>query len=625
MILEKLLKEDIDKFLEARDYKFFPKASEREPWEKVPKSISKQVIKEAEDYLNYEWPAAKAVRYMDFIKNGNRSEYEKLYHERLKAIGKLILGECIEYKGRFLDEIINAVWCICEQSSWSSPAHNGISKRGKEPLPDIDNPVVTLSSSEIAATLSWTYYLLREELDDITPIIGERIKKEIRKRIVIPYINDFYWWMGLSGESFVNNWNPWCNSNCIIVLLLIDEDMELRKKGIIKAAKSIDRFLDTYSEEGGCDEGSSYWGRAGGSLFDCLELFYTFSKGKINFYNEPIIKAIGSFIYKTHIDKDYFINFADGSAKVNVDAELIYRYGKRIQDDKLESFGAYMYRLNDKKLEMEGLYSFYRALSELFNYETMYMEEITPDKPKDIWFKDIQVMAAREDETNKGFFIAAKGGHNGESHNHNDIGQFVLYYDGSPLIIDIGVETYSAKTFSDERYDIWTMQSAYHNLPIINGYQQKHGESFKAEDIEYCSVENEARFSLDISKAYEKESDIISWTRTLLLNRTNNSSVQLVEDFKLGNNTSNIIEVFMTCCPIELKDGIVLFKSKSKDIELVYDNNLFEVDVEEIHINDEKLRKSWDKVLRRILLKSNKSCAEAEWKFTFRAATETKL
>ena len=83
----------------------------------------------------------------------------------------------------------------------------------------------------------------------------------------------------------------------------------------------------------------------------------------------------------------------------------------------------------------------------------------------------------------RGFYLAAKGGHNAESHNHNDVGNFIVYADGRPVLIDAGVGTYTAKTFSPQRYEIWTMQSAYHNLPTINGFLQKDGRQFRAENV----------------------------------------------------------------------------------------------------------------------------------------------
>ena len=48
-------------------------------------------------------------------------------------------------------------------------------------------------------------------------------------------------------------------------------------------------------------------------------------------------------------------------------------------------------------------------------------------------------------------FVAAKGGFNNESHNHNDVGTFSLYVNTIPVIIDAGVGTVSYTHLHDSR------------------------------------------------------------------------------------------------------------------------------------------------------------------------------
>ena len=52
----------------------------------------------------------------------------------------------------------------------------------------------------------------------------------------------------------------------------------------------------------------------------------------------------------------------------------------------------------------------------------------------------------------------------------------LLYVDGKPVIIDVGSGTYTSKTFSSDRFKLWYNSSAYHNLPLINGFQQEERE-----------------------------------------------------------------------------------------------------------------------------------------------------
>src|SRR5205823_1617187 len=123
--------------------------------------------------------------------------------------------------------------------------------------------------------------------------------------------------------------------------------------------------------------------------------------------------------------------------------------------------------------------------------------------PQNTWLPDIQVMITRDKEgTTKGWFVAAKGGNNDESHNHNDIGNIIVYYDGQPLLIDVGRGTYTAKTFSNRRYEIWFNCSDYHNVPTINGVTQPPGPSFKATNVSCNQGKTFAEMKLDISKAY---------------------------------------------------------------------------------------------------------------------------
>lgn len=160
-----------------------------------------------------------------------------------------------------------------------------------------------------------------------------------------------------------------------------------------------------------------------------------------------------------------------------------------------------------------------RAIPGLFVLSDALAQPGQPSLLRDVWLPDIQVMAARDAEGNSnGFYLAAKGGHNDESHNHNDIGNFVVFIDGRPLLVDAGVETYTARTFSDRRYEIWTMQSAYHSLlPTIDGVQQAPGATFAARNVVYAMDDAIAALTLDIAAAYPPTAKLASWRRTVTL------------------------------------------------------------------------------------------------------------
>ncbi len=197
-------------------------------------------------------------------------------------------------------------------------------------LPDASEPIIELFSAETAALLAWTDYLVGRQLDKVSPLVRERLAGEVERRILSVYrARQDFGWMGLTNDKPVNNWNPWIHSNVMTCALLLDRDEGRRGQTVGKILTSLDRFLDSYHEDGGCDEGPGYWGRAGASLFECLDLLRSASAGALDYFNLPLVRAIGSYIYKVHIAGDWYVNFADAPAKVqNPDGKPAHRYGE---------------------------------------------------------------------------------------------------------------------------------------------------------------------------------------------------------------------------------------------------------------------------------------------------------
>ena len=596
----------------------FPTADEREQWLSIPEDVRQGHIALGENLLGHKWAALPAALFLEFARIGNRINYENKYFQRRKALASLVIAECIEGKGRFLDDIVNGIWAICEESYWGLPAHLYIQKKGPG-LPDVTEPTIDLFAAETGALLSWTYYLLRPQLDKVSPLISERIRQETERRIISPFLNrSDFWWMGLSHDRSVNNWNPWCNSNCLTAALVFERDTGRRAAFIKKVLNSLDRFIAGYAPDGGCDEGPSYWNVAGGALFNCLELLKNSSDGKINFYNEPLIQEIGRYIYRVHIYDDYFINFADASARVSIDGNLVWRYGKSINDTRLTSLGAFAAQ-NQLSQNHTVSGNIGRQLSALFNVSELLKTK--PDQPllQDVWFENIQVMAARsEDGSPDGLYLAAKGGHNAESHNHNDIGNFIVYKDGRPMIIDVGVGTYSRKTFSKERYTIWTMQSAFHNLPTVNGIMQKEGRKFQAQNVSRKFTESSAQLTMDIAGAYPETAGINYWKRTIRLNRGKN--IEITDSYSLKNKSNELTLSILTPCNVTIpeKGKIELTDTQSSSepvsVQLIYDAGRLTPEVEKIAIDDRRLKSVWGGQINRIIFKADNPPKKDKWK-----------
>jgi len=623
MFTERYVNDKLAHILIPREsYKPYPDIEDRSSWEALPAFVKEKWMSAGKSYTGYDWPTLPAVRYMDFVRNGNRTRYQQPYFERREALARLVIAECMENEGRFMDDIINGIWSISEESYWVVPAHKSASVLSQgDALPDVTDPVVDLFAAETAALFAWTYYLIKPRIEAESRFVTKRMKDEVKRRILDPYLErEDFGWMGFSARKNVNNWNPWINSNMITSFLLLEEDAGRRIEGIKKALRSLDVFMDIHHSDGGCDEGPGYWNRAGASLFDCLELLQSASGGKINLYGDPLVKEIGRYIYRAHIHDDYYVNFADGDARLNIEADVVYRFGRKIEDDNMAALGAAAYRQGGEARRLSLL----RAIPAIFNEEKLAAAPFEPPLVRDVWLDGIEFMAAREQEGSaRGLFLAAKGGHNNESHNHNDVGHFIVYADGKPMLIDIGVEEYTSKTFSPRRYEIWTMQSVYHNLPAVGGVHQQAGAAFKATDAEYYSNDELAQLSLDIASAYPKESGIESWKRTYRLHRGGDAYVEIADDFKLQQLSDDIQLSFMTVCTpqVDCPGTIVLQNEQGGKVQLEYDEGLFDVTSERIAIEDQRVRRVWGNELFRILLKAKAPASGGSWAMRIRKSS----
>ena len=329
----------------------------------------------------------------------------------------------------------------------------------------------------------------------------------------------------------------------------------------------------------------------------------------------PLVQEIGRYIYRAHIAGDWYTNFADASARVTPDANLVWRYGTRIADARMSAHGAWLAAAEPPKQALAGG-AMGRSIDALFHLKDLRSAAATAKPPmvRDVFLPGTQVFAARITAgSSQGFYVAAQGGHNNESHNHNDVGNFIVFHDGSPVLIDVGVETYTAKTFSPQRYEIWTMQSAWHNTPTVNGVMQSPGRQFEAHSVQSKSDDTAASFELNLERAYPAAAGIQTWRRAVTLNRAT-ASVQIQDRYQLtkpGPIELNFIttrEARQTAPGhITLTGGFLLTFDPS--LQAVFDDHSSQ---------DPRLQPIWGPIVRRIRLTAAAPNASATYTVTIK-------
>ena len=593
-------------FANYRAVTYMHKISDRDFWESIDNGLRSEIITHAEKYLHYDIPCVKATSYMEYFKSGDRKVNEKPYFDRRIALGYLMFAECFENKGRFVDDIIDLLWAICEETTWAISAHAKFSYRHahidvmkeKALLPEHDYAVTDIFACETAATLASVVYIMKDVLNDISPMICQRVKYELKWRLIKPYTeaNDT-WWMDLGRKT--HNWSIWSASNALWTVLLTESDEDYAFLAIKKTIDIIDNFVWFLQDDGACDEGPSYFTKSSLTLFNCIERLYVASEGRLDVYDEQKIKDIIAFYAKVRMNEERIFNYSDAECKMEAPM-LLYPAAKRIGDRTSMALaasgnmGTSSSQVRGYKLETKDVPQIY-AILEYYN-EILGCKE-TMQFQKDVWYPVNEILVSRTDVVlNKGMVLGVKGYHNGVNHNHNDVGSFVLYNDSLPIFIDLGVETYRRQTFSEERYTIWTMRSAYHNLPMIGEIEQKDGMEYRADDVKCDIKDDRTVLSMDIAKAYPVRAE--KWVREYDFDKANRMLI-ITDDFKLDKE-EYISFNFMTQAKPEVIDQSI----KVCDMAMSFEGIDAEVTIEEIKVDDARLLQSWEAKVYRISIKS---------------------
>lgn len=522
-----------------------------------------EIIKTADELLEKEIPMLSASLYREFELNGNRTHYENPYFLRKKMMAAFAFAEYATHSGKYMQKLIDVVWDTLNLPTWGLPAHtSGNTASRPEGMQILQLPCdykeeasfLDLFSASMGAELAVVWFLLKDEFEKEVPfVINDRILYEINRRLFEPYLNytDYYWWAG-KRTPYVNNWCPWIISNILCAAALTCPDMEKREKITDTALESLSVYMDTIKPEGGCDEGPGYWHAAGLSTFMSLLVVYDMTGGKLNFFGEPQLKNMAEYIMKMHISGDRFANFADCRLILKKNYAAVFAFGKYTGSEAVCRWTQTM----TWESCLEDVEHGYRTLVELC---TAPQKPQTPYVPEEVTAQtDLGIAFLR----NAHFYAAFKGGHNAESHNHNDVGTNIVFKDGAPIFIDIGNDQYTKLTFSDKRYTLPSNRSIYHNTLSTDDTEQLPGVQYHAENFTVDTAAKAA--SMTLEKAYAPESGITSYRKTTALTA---SGVTITNDFTLDKERTAKLNLILCAKPEPISENA--FAVTSDDVRAV--------------------------------------------------------
>ncbi len=615
----------------------YPAYEDRAAWGDITKEFKAQLVARGEDNLEHKWVSMTASEYLEYEKTGNRALY-KNEDRNHTALRELVLAELAEGKGRFLEQIVDGLWFYSYKLTWSHPQHTRY-QSSRRAIPVYDERPVTYHSSAVGATIALAWHFFKDSMDKMDPSISIAVKEAMNLNIFIPYMDDNQVgqsWQGFEKVRLLNNHTTNQNLNCTLCFMLMEEDSEKLMNALQRSVCIEDKFMSYIKHDGACEEGSSYWKASFGKVYEYCRLLYDFSDGKINLFNNELIRKMGEFKANAYLGEGYHMNYGDGAPRDYVSPALLYRFGKDTKSKLLKNFGLFLMVEEKDKFDNRNLPgksgSLYLALETLRYGRTMSADQKVAlqnaennmdvlcrqlDIVESVYYPETEYAILRNDND---WVLTAKGAFNDESHNHNDVGSGMLYIESKPVIIDPGIGVYNKNTFGEKRYTEWCMRSDWHNLPVINGKIQEYGAEYKAANST-CDLRKKT-FSTEIQGAYSPDADCSKWQRTYKI--TNKSAI-ITDVFELKSRKTSDVVNFIVNGDVRAETGHLVItaynRTRDSSIEVIleYPQGM-KVEFTYMDLStDSKLKGNWktNKLTRISLVSAEDAPLSGSYEFIF--------
>ncbi|MEV4053622.1 heparinase II/III family protein [Amycolatopsis sp. NPDC049688] len=556
------------------------------------------VLADARALLARPAPVLTATAWARTFRDGVRTDYEDAARELRERVTTLVLaavltGETPPDEVPFLDGAIDGLVTLAEATTWCWAPHDRHAAARGEVLADPDDPFLDLGAAEVASLFAWSDHALGPHLDRRAPGLRKRLRREVELRVLTPFerIRDWHW-LGLDGDA--HNWNPWIHSAVLTAALLLVADEERRRRLVRLVVDGLGHYVAVLPDDGGIDEGVAYWWHGACRLLECLDLL---AGGGFEVPELPVLAELIRFPHRMHLGGDAFVNAGDAPARLSPAQpwHVLHRWGERLGDAAVCAFAAARARAGGRLVwPSAGLG---RALSGLADpgWRAVVAEAGEPWLAREEWLPRVQVLVARETAgTARGLTVAVKAGHNGERHNHLDVGSFWVAADGVPLVIDAGQPTYTAASFGPDRYQAWPLRSEWHNVPEP-GVPQEAGEAAGARDVRVELGAAEAVLTADLAAAYP---GVPRWIRSVRLVRGPSAHVVVEDD----DSVRPVRLRHLLAGAVELADGEASVSRNGVRVRLCWDPRHTTAELERRELTDPLLRASWGGYLSRLTL-----------------------
>ncbi|MDF2962211.1 MAG: hypothetical protein K0S39_3946 [Paenibacillus sp.] len=529
-------------------------------------------------------------KYKIFDETGSRKQFERAYFARRQRLNAFAILSMAYGEKKYVDALEDTIWAICDEYTWSLPAHLGgtstsIIENLNSHTPSLGEVrakvrehryVVDLFAAETGFALTELISMLEDKL---APLVVYRARKEVKERILDPYceLNSSFHW-----ERLTMNWSAVCGAGVGAAAMYLIKDDAMLAPIIQRLLGTMDCFLSGFHEDGACTEGMGYWNYGFGFFVYFADLLKQRTAGKIDLLQGDKVKQVALFQQKGYLSGNHVVSFSDGSLTSKFHSGLTCFLKKQYPEVEVPDM-KYRSGFHD-----DHCYRWAHTIRNLVWSD--HASEGSQWGEAFYYLKDSQILVSRKEAGNRLVCVAAKGGHNNEPHNQNDIGSFILHVGGETLLTDPGAGEYTKQYFSKERYSFICNGSQGHSVPVVDGGYQKPGTEYRAEILDVQSSEEKDLFVLDIAKAYGHE-HLKSLIRSLTFEKGSPGKLIVHDQYTFDKPPASIVERFVSFIkPEQLTEGRVRIQGENS-AELVFDSGKLDCSIQKADfINHQAVR-----------------------------------
>ena len=477
--------------------------------------LRKKYKEHCEKTIKEEPLMCKFSKFRLFAEKGERNLYEYAFNQHVDAL-TLHAFNTIVYGDEHLSKLEDALYDVLSIYVWALPAH----------VPDINEEnyyELDLTSTALGATIATIDCLLGDKLH---PQLRKRIDTELRRRILEPFKREIWHW-----EDRYNNWTSVCaGSTAVCLMLKYPDEFDAL---LPRFSENMRKFIAGFSDDGVCYEGAGYWGYGLSAFVMYALLLKEYTKGQTDYFKDEKVKNICCFFEKVTLYPDIITCYGDTGVDIKVNDFLMHSLKKEYPND--------IWIPNESRIHIPT-----NQLAQILLYIENYDPDVTADQLKNAEY--YMEHAGWYTKRTPSYSLAARGGWNGDSHNHNDVGSFIFAVDNRQVLIDMGTRYYTKDYFLlPQRYEYLETSSRGHNCPIINGQYQANVPETRSY-TSFC----DGVFSVDFRELY----NIPKLKKLVRRFKATNTSVKVTEEFEITGEWS-FTERFVSYKKPKISDGVI--------------------------------------------------------------------